>query len=90
MKRGSTMPLPARNWTDDELFDIYEESKGPFLAHREGRPDLVVVSAQSLEASDETSDEDIARIRRGIQALDQGERIDARASLANIRAKYGL
>ena len=83
-------PLPIVNLESSELFDTYEQERGPFRAHMEGRPDLVVMPATTPTGSEPLSHSDIASLRRGAAEMQQRAGRDARAYIADVRSRYGI
>lgn len=86
------MTPPIKMLENTEACDAFEEAGGqPLQISAPGRGVLTVVEGD-LDDRDEPSytDEELASIRRGLEAIDRGEAIDAHQMLAEIRAEHGL
>lgn len=81
-------PIPAFK---DELFEQYEQNKGPIRFKKEGKPDLLVVSETDLASNEPIySVEDLASIANGIEDVKNGNTRNAFEALNEIRSRYGI
>lgn len=85
-------PMPVREIDGLDIFEVYDANGGPFRIQKQGRPDLVVIDSSDYEPAHSEADLDIVAeaIKRGAAECDCGNDLDARESLAMIRARYGL
>ena len=85
-------PLVLEKTAQEQLAAAYAQAQGPFPVSIEGQQDFVMMSAADFEEYCEPplSDEEIRLLKQGYDEAMQGELLDARQTLAEIRLKYGI
>lgn len=83
-------PQPIAESTKNDLRSAYAAANGPFSVSVDGIDGFVVMRVSDLEDEGELTEQERASLLAGYRDYLDGNMVDAREMLSELREKYGL
>ena len=83
-------PQPVADSTKDDLRNAYAAANGPFSVSVDGIDDFVVMRVFDLEGESGLTEQERMSLLAGYRDYLDGNVIDAREMVSELREKYGL